>query len=69
MTPLKSMANASTPDAQTIAIQPFDKTCAATVACSRCAQLYAWRTATHVHTPTWRRRLSRALFPRTQRTR
>jgi ribosome recycling factor len=28
MTPLKSMANASTPDAQTIAIQPFDKTCA-----------------------------------------
>jgi ribosome recycling factor len=27
-TPLKSMANASTPDAQSIVIQPFDKTCA-----------------------------------------
>jgi ribosome recycling factor len=26
-TPLKKMANASTPDAQTITIQPFDKTC------------------------------------------
>jgi ribosome recycling factor len=25
MTPLKTMANASTPDAQTISIQPFDK--------------------------------------------
>lgn len=29
MTPLKKMANASTPDAQTITIQPFDKTCVA----------------------------------------
>ena len=27
MTPLKKVANASTPDAQTITIQPFDKTC------------------------------------------
>jgi ribosome recycling factor len=31
MTPLKKVANASTPDAQTITIQPFDKTC---VVCS-----------------------------------
>ena len=31
LTPLKKVANASTPDAQTITIQPFDKTC---VVCS-----------------------------------
>lgn len=36
MTPLKSMANASTPDAQTISIQPFDKR-RARARCAICA--------------------------------
>jgi ribosome recycling factor len=51
MTPLKSMANASTPDAQTIAIQPFDKTCARCVRNGCCTHSTPRAQQAHVHTP------------------